>query len=942
MLRGLALLLTVLTGFSGLVYEVAWQKYLAVLLGSHAEATAAVLAIFLGGLATGYAVFGALTRRLVERAVASTPRLLGFYGVVEASIGIWALLFPWLFGLAERISFWIPSEQAALAFVFDLLLTALLIGPPTVLMGGTIPILTQALSRGVAESSRVHAWVYGFNTAGAFFGALAAGFLLVPWLGLDGVVRAMGAVNLSAGIAFAVLQRWYSGAAASSREPAAAADVEGFPIWATVALLAGFAMMTIQVILNRVGGLALGTSHFTFAMVVAVFVLCIALGSLGVSVLPHIPRLLIVGSQWALVASLVLLYPRLPDAPYWAHVVRSLFPGEDTAFYRYHLLVFGGALAVLVVPIGLSGALLPLLFHHLRREVGDLGATAGRIYAWNTVGSLLGAVVGGYALFVWLDLHQVFRVALAALVVSSALLTVRVMRLSRYGVVMAAVALALAGVAWLPEWSPERLASGMFRLREAKPWTHAGPEAAFGREKPASVVFYRDDPIASVSVKESHSRDGRLNRAIVTDGKPDGALIGDYPTMALLALLPAILADEPSDCFVIGYGTGVTAGELGVLFDVHRVEVAEISSGVIDAAPLFDYGNQDASLNPKVQVLRTDAYRALLRSSRRYGVIVSEPSNPWRVGVEMLYSREFLEVARGRLAPGGVYAQWFHLYEVDTATVNLVLRTYASVFDHVSIWFTTNLDVIFLGFERPDHALDLARLRARFQRSDYRRAFRRIEIQSLPALLTHEIVPLGAIHAVRLMGDVHTLRRPVLSHRAARAFFRGESGELPRFARLASARTGGESSLLGRLAGRPQGGLREDALQAAIRESCRHNQVRQCAALAARYQHDYPGSPDLAGILDEVRRNPGLAKHLQPSVLQWLRVLYGEGAAPDRDVRALQQLTQLYERSYQHAAPFSRQALARAWQHCRPERDGPEGCARGRAWAERRVGPLVR
>ena len=170
MVRLVALLLTVLTGFAGLVYEVAWQKYLAALLGSHGEATAAVLAIFLGGLSAGYALFGRATRRVLERARrrGQRPQLLLFYACVEAGIGVYALLFPILFGFAQKLSLLGPLDHDALGFAFDVVLSALLIGPPAVLMGGTIPILTLALAGDFARATRVHAWIYGANTLGAF------------------------------------------------------------------------------------------------------------------------------------------------------------------------------------------------------------------------------------------------------------------------------------------------------------------------------------------------------------------------------------------------------------------------------------------------------------------------------------------------------------------------------------------------------------------------------------------------------------------------------------------------------------------------------------------------------------------------------------------------------------------------------------------------------
>ncbi len=316
MIRLTALLLTVLTGFSGLVYEVAWQKYLAMLLGSHAEATAAVLGIFLGGLSAGYALFGRLTRRVVERAqrLGEAPRLLYIYALVETGIGLYALLFPWIFGWAQQLSPLGPTGTGT-GFAFDVGLSALLLGPPTVLMGGTIPILTLALAGDLDRATRVHAWVYGTNTAGAFAGALAGGFVLIPVLGLDSVLYTMGCVNLVAAAAFAQLDRSAREIAPDLSPSPVAQMVPRLGAWATVALLAGFAMMTLQTILNRIGGLAFGSSQFTFAMVVAVFVLCIALGSLGVSAFARIPRGFIVGSQWLLVLLLFPLYVLMGDAP---------------------------------------------------------------------------------------------------------------------------------------------------------------------------------------------------------------------------------------------------------------------------------------------------------------------------------------------------------------------------------------------------------------------------------------------------------------------------------------------------------------------------------------------------------------------------------------------------------------------------------------------------
>ncbi len=936
MIRLVALLLTVLTGFTGLVYEVTWQKYLATLLGSHGEATAAVLAIFLGGLSLGYAFFGRASRRLVERArLRSRPvRLLYFYAIVEAGIGLYALLFPSLFGVFQRISLFVPHGNAGLGFAFDVGLSALLIGPPTVLMGGTIPILTLALAGDLKHATRIHALIYGFNTAGAFVGALAGGFLLIPWLGLDGVVYVMGSVNLVAAAIFAELDRHTDSIELDVTTPSAVEPVARFAAWACVSLLAGFAMMALQTTFNRVGALAFGSSQFTFASIVAVFVACIALGSLAVSAFGKIPRGLVVGSQWLLVLLLFPLYLVMEDATYWAHVIRVLFYPIDQAFYAYHLLNFQAIFLVLFVPIGLSGALLPLLFHALRREVRELGSVAGRLYAWNTFGSLLGALFGGYLLLFWLDLHHIFRIAMAALAVGASILTVLVLRPMPRFVVPVILIPTLGAIALLPAWSPERLSAGLFRSRSEGPLSFLGPDKMFAERDIGTVITYDDGPTSTVTVIDPVG--SPENRSILVNGKSDGALVSDYPTMAMTALVPALMAESHENCFVIGFGTGVTTGELAALDDTRSVSVAEISHGVIEAAPLFDEGNRRASRNPKVTIRRGDAYRTLLRSREVYDLIISEPSNPWVVGVEMLYSREFLEAAREHLAPGGVYAQWFHDYESDHEVVELVLRTYASVFPNVSVWYTLASDMLLLGFNQVDRALDVDALEERFAHSDFAAGFKRVGIESFAQLVAHELLPLGTVHAVEQSGEIHTLRHPLLSYRAARAFFRGRMGTLVPYQTRAQERVAMQNSLLRRYA-KGQTPLPHELVEAATFEACRFHRNEHCGTFFALWSLLYPQSPTLKGALSASRKKGDeSSRYLSPQSLEGLMMLFGAGESGlNRTYSAseAENLTGRFRRHYHHVVPFSRDRLDEIWNRCH----GAD-CRRRQLSAESQIG----
>jgi spermidine synthase len=546
-----------------------------------------------------------------------------------------------------------------------------------------------------------------------------------------------------------------------------------------------------------------------------------------------------------------VLYARLEDAPFWAHVLRTRFGSDAASFLPYYLTAFAAILAVLAVPILLSGATLPLLFHHLRGRVGDVGAVAGRLYSWNTVGSLLGALLGGYVLFFWLDMHAVFRVACAALILGATLLT---LQMPGRGMRIAAIVLPIVSLVVLlalPPWAPERLSAGLFRTRAATPETQHGPDAFFADKHGVDLLFYRDDPVASVAVKEYPIWDGTKTRSIISNGKPDGSLVLDYPTMAMAALVPALLADKAERAFVIGWGTGVSVGELAALPSMREVVVAEISPAVMEAAPFFDDGNLHASRNPKTRVLVSDAYRALARSEGTFDVIVSEPSNPWVTGVEMLFSREFLTAARTQLSPGGVFAQWFHSYETDDATLELVLRTYASVFDRVAVWFTMSNDLLLLGFREPDATVDLDRLARRAARPDFHAGLVRAGVKSLPALLAHELKPIGAVPPPRAGEEVHTLLHPILSHHAARAFFRGGiarlEGEPP-----GAHGDGREPLLLDRLAAQSGGRLSDEQHTQAVREACRHRTI-ECARLLARWQLDDPSSPALAKQIERAR-----------------------------------------------------------------------------------------
>ncbi|HYC57814.1 MAG TPA: fused MFS/spermidine synthase [Candidatus Binatia bacterium] len=928
MTRALTFSLTFLTGFSALVYQVAWQKYLATLLGSHSEATAAVLGIFLGGLSLGYALFGRVTgQRMRAAAESGVPaNLLMLYGAVEASIGIYALCFPFLFRGAQWLTLQPGHLSSGPSFLLDVGISAVLIGLPVVLMGGTIPLLTQALASGLRDATRLHAYVYTFNTFGAFAGALAAGFYIIPELGLRGSVVSMGLVNLAAGLGFAVLGARTPGVMPTALAKEGSATHAGSEVVSglVVALLSGFAMMTLQVAANRIGAFSLGSSQFTFSIVVAAFVFGIAAGSLAVTAFRSIPSFILPLSQWLLIATLLLLYFSVDDAPYWAHRLRVEYPSTPDAFLSYHAAVFRWLLAVSLLSIALSGATLPLIFHDLRRQLGELGSLAGRIYAWNTLGSLLGALVGGYLLLFVVDLHQVYRIAVGALVLGAWLLSARLGRPARNAGTVAAV-ICLATLVLLPTWSPKQLASGLFRRRQPMTYTGAGPESFFrhfNEERPPDyLAYYRDDPSVSVAVTKYAIAEDIVQGAVITNGKSDSSIPTDDRTTSLQALIPALFAERAERAFVVGIGTGMTASVLGSLESIREVHVAEISQAMIDALPYLDDLNGGLLGNPKVEIVRSDAYRALRKSEGRYDVIVSEPSNPWVAGVELLYTTEFLQSARDRLTPGGIYGQWFHTYEADEEVVSIILRTFRGVFENTSVWITQKGDLLLLGFNDPHREFDLDRLESRFSQPDFKAPLAKIGIREFGELLASEVLPAGVVSKMELLGPAHTLENPILSDRAARAFFVGHEAPLPRSDHGAAAEAGRRNSLAARYREKtsPPASTAQRVRQA--EEICSTRPRSHCSTYFAFWLHSEPESPDLRRIIQMTSQSEAQKHVVEPGLMRKLAMFYGDVPVPQTmTCEEAMAADRLYARFYSHAIPFRADVLDLLWKAC-PDKD---------------------
>lgn len=781
---------TLATGACGLIYQVVWQRYLVRITGSDGAATATVLGVFLAGLALGYLACGRLTLR--------TRRLFRAYAALEAVIGVWALAFPWWFRAVETgTRSWSFEAPGGLVFQ-STVVCSILFALPTLCMGGTVPLLTRALTLRRSDATSVHARVYATNTLGAVFGSLLAGFWLIYAFGLPATMRGAGAVNLAAAAFFFALDRAGYGLSRTPRE-AAASPAPRKALYA-VAFSNGIAFMTFESLMIRVTRLSVGSTSYTFALVVAVFVLAIAVGSFAVALRRAPGARALFRVHVGICVSLMVLFVLLDELPWGAHVLRITFSGSPSAFVGYYASLFLGLAALLTLPAALMGAVLPLAFHELRGSVESVGDTAGTILAWNAAGSLVGGVAGGYLAFAFFDSGEVM-LAVLLLCASAGWVSVGSggSRAPGAGLLVAALGFA----ALFPSHDPLRFAVGTFRLRQPVEYSFSGSDRFYEKfYENRTVVAFRDAPEGTFAVVENPSpvaaiaaqfpdllesvvgdRMDELSRlppprSIVVNGKSDSSTFYDRETLSLVAHIPALLSDTRREVLVIGLGTGVTAGELTLYDDIERIDVAEISSAVVDFLPHFAASTRSVHESDRLHVEIGDAFRVLGRSDRRWDIISSEPSNPWMTGTDQMFSREFYALVKAHLREGGAFMQWVQRYATNERILALALNTLRAEFPHVRVFRTDGTDDLVLATLRPITEEDFVRAaRTLDDRPALGEALAAVGVSSIADLRRRERPDVLRAADAYDPGTTETLDRPRIHYLAGWAFFSGQSLE---------------------------------------------------------------------------------------------------------------------------------------------------------------------
>lgn len=758
------------SGAGSLILEIVWSKYLSYLLGNSVFGVATVVAAFLGGLGAGAAIGGRLAAR--------TESPLRVYGRLEAAVGVLAIASP-LAQLMARPLF--ASLYAALSgspapfFLvrFLILFAALLI--PTMAMGATLPLAVAELARrGSAAQDPIVGRLYAVNTAGGVAGVAAAGFLLIPALGLWKSAGLAGLVDLT--VAAVVLSRRAAPVPAVPAEgPDAARPKSRLAPTPTLVLalaaLSGFTAILYQIAWTRILIVPFGGVVYAFSAILATYLAGIALGAVGVARLLRRTAAVwvVLGLLQLALAGAVLsgayLFDQLPQ------LVASVIGFSARSPVRLYAGEFGITALIVFIPTLLLGALFPVLTAAYRGRRLPAGSAVGAVYAANTVGSIAGSLITAFALIPILG-------ALGAILLASALNAAigagalyfgeGRSRWRRPGALAAAAGAALLlGIA-PPRMSDDRATLGFVRIIRSIEMggvaiTHRVIDAVQPGSKYQQVLFHRQGRVANVSVIRTGD-----TVSLLVNGKTDATLSGrmDMLTQVLLGQLPLLFARHAAEVCIIGYGSGVTTGAV-LSHPVREAVTVEIEPAVIEAGSQFRTFVGDPLADPRSRLLIEDAGTYLRSSTRRFDAIVSEPSNLWIAGMADLFTRDFYQAARARLRSGGVFCQWVQCYQTSPGTVNTVLRTFGGVFPHGHAFYIDGAeDLILVASADRDLPLQPDSLAFRMSAPSAARNLAGVGIESAADLLRFYRGRISSYVQSAGPGPVNTDDNAYLEHRA--------------------------------------------------------------------------------------------------------------------------------------------------------------------------------
>lgn len=770
------------SGAAGLIYEVAWVKSLGLFFGHTVYANATVLALFMGGLAAGSVWIGRRSDR--------STRPLILYAWIEVAVACTGALS--LLGLLALRHFYVPyylalSRFPALILALQFLSACTVLLLPTFLMGGTLPVLVRSL-RGNSSSGRTSSSrelgtgisrLYWVNTLGAATGTLAAGFFVIPQLGLRAsVASAVGLNLLAATIAFHLGRHAQlpgvgdTPEAFTSASPVPSGETYQKNTW-PLFLLVSFAIVgataiSYEIAWARLLATVLGSSTYAFTLMLTTFLAGMVLGSIFYErwATQHAVTLTTFAqtqTYTAIAALLVLVFFREFPAilPPILRATHQSFGGLVLGQF----LVCTLALFPLTIVFGFNFPAVATLIAIPKHGESHSGQAVGLAYAANTSGAIFAALVTGFFLVPWAGS---FRLAALTAVLNTFLAAALLFRSTPPRNLFLLVNAAVASCAVFAGWSSAFYDRALASFGTVLYWNQRSERLTLEeRANLEDTIFLQDGLNATIAVSRSDSY-----VALKTNGKVDASSV-DTATQLLLGHLGAVFHPNPRRVLVVGFGGGMTASALLRYPEVERLDCVEMEPAVLRAAPFLEQLNRGVLRDPRLHMVFEDARNALLTSQEHYDLIVSEPSNPWIAGIATLYTDEYYQAVRQHLAPGGIFVQWVQGYSLEPADFRMILATLVPHFADVTLWHSASADFLLLA--RTDlRPLDFDRSRALWGNTWLREDFDALGLSRPESWPVYFSLSDSEVRLLAQGGMHNTDDRTVLEYRAPHAMI-GES-----------------------------------------------------------------------------------------------------------------------------------------------------------------------
>ena len=697
------LLLFVASGCAALIYEIVWFHLLRLVIGASALSLGILLASFMGGMFLG--------SLLLARVVPKADHPLRVYALIEIGIGAFGILLPFLLPAARAVYVELFGHGLA-GIALRGIVAAIVLLPPTALMGATLPAVARRY-RGAHTASSALAELYGANTLGAVLGCLWTGFYILPSWDIVAASGIAAALNLAIGLTALRLSRRPDDVEVVKEEPAPADAAVATPkdagaVYEVVAL-SGLTALGAQVVWTRLLALLFGGTIYTFAIILAVF-----LGGLGLgSALAAWALRRGYDSRWLLASSQLALVPALV---YAAFMIARIIPYTSTLrvvpIGTLHTLHVIHCIEVILPAAVLWGASFPLALAAASSASDDRGRSSGNVYAANTLGAILGSLATSFLLIPSWGTQTAQRIFVVLAAASAALMFASIRRPLKSAsdgkakpkrtrldlLTELPLPLAIVGVLLVPALPAKFQAIGRYI------WTlNERDKIPYMAEGVASTVAVRESPnhryyhVAGKVEASTDSLDMRLQR--------------------LLGHLSALAHREPKSVLVVGLGAGVTAGAFVVHPEVKRIVICEIESAVLPAASrYFSQENHGVLSDARVEVVNDDARHFLATTEEKFDIITSDPIHPWVRGNSVLFSQEYYAIVKDKLNRGGIATQWVPLYETSEKAIQIQMRTFMDAFPDGTVFNSQpeakGYDVVLLGQVDP-LVIDIAAVQKR-------------------------------------------------------------------------------------------------------------------------------------------------------------------------------------------------------------------------------------